>query len=126
MKTTANTLRGVILGVLSPLLLTLVLAAVAAACVGGGMLPAGAIPAIAYAITVLASLLGAMICGKQAGKSRLPICLGSCCIYLLLIFVLRGLIYHSVSSQPWIIPVCALAGCVLGALLSSRKKRRRY
>lgn len=118
-------LRAVLTGVAVILVISLALAAVSAALIGGGLIPSGAMSVLAYGGAVAASLLGAISCGRQATSARLPLCLISCGIYLLLVFVLRGLIFRTVGTSLWIVPVCVLGGAVVGAMLSSRAKRRR-
>lgn len=119
-------LRAVAMGVAVMLALSLGFAALTAALVGGGLLPVGAMGPAACIVTVAAALLGALLCGKRAGKARLPLCLCTWAVYLLIVFVLRGLIFKTVGESPWVIPCCGLVGAIPGALLSSRQKRRRY
>lgn len=127
MKTSAaNNLWAVLFGVVTILVISLGLSALAAALIGGGILPISASGAAAWGITVIASLLGALICAGKAGEKRLPLCLASGVIYLLLAFILRGLMFGEVAGRPWIVPVCVLLGSLLGALASSKKKRRKY
>lgn len=127
MKTSiTNNLWAILFGVVSTLLASLVLCAIGAAMLGSGVLPISAAGIFSYVVTVIASLLGALICAKKAGEKRLPLCLAAGAVYLLLVFVLRGLIFGGVAERPWIVPICALGGCVLGAVLSSKQKRRKY
>lgn len=127
MKTSmTNNLWGVLFGVITTLVLALVLCALGAALLGSGALPISAAGIYAWVVTVLASFFGALICAKKAGEKRLPLCLLSGGIYLLLVFVLRGLIFGDVAPRPWIVPLCVLGGSVLGAVLSSKQKRRKY
>lgn len=119
------TVGAVLWGVLSALAVSLMLSAAAAALAGTGTLPAGALKYAAWLVSLLAGLVGGFFTAKQAGKQRLPLALAAAGIYLLLIFVLRGLIFRSVSSQPWWIPVWTVAGAVIGALWASKKGKKR-
>lgn len=127
MKTSmTNNLWAVLFGVIATLAVSLGLCALGAALLGSGAMPISAAGVFSYVVTVLASFLGALLCAKKAGEKRLPLCLTSGAVYLLLVFVLRGLIFGGVAQRPWIVPICVLGGCVLGALLSSKQKRRKY
>ena len=112
-------------GLAVTMLLSLALAALSAALMEAGTIQPQHMSILVCSITVLASLLGALVCGKKAEGTRLPLCLAACAVYLLLIFVLRGLIFGTTGSSLWMIPVCAFVGSVVGAMLSSRTKRRR-
>lgn len=69
MKTSAaNNLWAVLFGVVTILVISLGLSALAAALIGGGILPISASGAAAWGITVIASLLGALICAGKAGE----------------------------------------------------------
>ena len=112
-------------GLAVTMLLSMALAALGAALMETGALPPQHMTILVCGITVLATFLGALVCGKKADGTRLPLCLSACAVYLLLIFVLRRLIFGSMGTALWRIPVCALVGSVMGAILSSRAKRRR-
>lgn len=127
MKTSmTNNLRAILFGVATTILVSLALCAIGAAMLGSGVLPISAAGIFSYVVTALASFLGALICAKKAGEKRLPLCVAAGVIYLLLVFVLRGLIFGGVAERPWIVPICVLGGCVLGAVLSSKQKRRKF
>ncbi len=127
MKTSmTNNLWAVLFGVIVTLAVSLGLCALGAALLGSGVLPISAAGIFSYAVTVLASFLGALVCAKKAGEKRLPLCLAAGGVYLLLVFVLRGLIFGGVASRPWIVPLCVVGGSILGAVLSSKQKRRKY
>lgn len=121
-----NRIWAVVFGVAAMMVLSLLLSAVAAALISAELLPVGAEKVICWVITALSAFLGALICARRAGEKRLPLCVASGVVYLLLAFVLRGLIYKEVGPKPWAIPVLALAGSALGALAASGKKKRRY
>ena len=126
MKTGMNNLWAVLFGVGTILVLSLVMSSAVAALVGGGTVPLSAAGVLSWIITAVCAVAGALVCAGKAGEKRLPLCLGTGLVYLLLVFVLRGLIYGEVAETPWIIPICVLVGCVTGALLSSGRKKRRY
>lgn len=121
-----NRIWAVAFGVLAMLILSLVLSAIAAALISAEILPVGAENGVCWGIAGLVSFLGALVCARRAGEKRLPLCMASGVVYLLLAFVLRGLFFKEVGPQPWVVPVLTVAGCVLGALASSGKKKRRY
>ena len=121
-----NRIWVVVFGAATMLVLSLVLSAVAAALLAAEILPVGAEEVVCWVITALSAFLGAMLCARRAGEKRLPLCMASGVVYLLLVFVLRGLFFKEVGPQPWVVPLLTVAGCVLGALASSGKKKRRY
>ena len=121
-----NRVWAVVFGVLTMFLVALLLSAVAAALISGEVLPVGAQKPICWVIGAVAAFLGAVICAGRAGQQRLPLCLVAAAVYLLLAFVLRGLLFEEVGSQPWLVPVLTVLGSVLGALITSGKKKRRY
>ena len=121
-----NRVWAVIFGAAAMLVLSLVLSAVAAALLSAEILPVGAEKVVCWVITALSAFLGALLCARRAGEKRLPLCVAAGVVYLLLAFVLRGLIFKEVGPQPWVVPVLVLVGSALGALASSGKKKRRY
>jgi FtsH-binding integral membrane protein len=120
-------IKALLWGVAGMLLVSLGVGALIAALVESGMFRAGVLPAASWGITLIAGLFGGLITAKSAGKLRLPLALAAVLCYLLLIFILRGLIFRTVGETPWIIPIWAAAGGVIGALLASSGggKRRR-
>ena len=127
MKTSvANNLWAVLFGIVTTLVISLGLSALMAALIGGGMFPIASAGIAAWVVTGIASLIGALVCAGKAGEKRLPLCLAAGVVYLLLVFVLRGLLFGGVAQRPWIIPLCVLLGSISGALASSKKKRRKY
>lgn len=121
---TSGSIWAIVISVTATMLISLVFAAVFAALVENGVIPAQSLSAIVYGISAVSALVGGILCGKKASKARLPLCVASCGIYLLIIFVLRGLVFKTVTSTPWIIPICAFIGAIIGAMLSSKSKRR--
>jgi FtsH-binding integral membrane protein len=113
-------------GVAGMLLVSLGVGAVMAALVERGMFRANVLPAASWGITLAAGLVGGLITAKSAGKLRLPLALAAVLCYLLLIFILRGLIFRTVGETPWIIPIWAAVGGVIGALLASGRGRKRH
>jgi FtsH-binding integral membrane protein len=120
-------IRALLWGVAGMLLASLGLGAVIAALVESGMFHASVLPAASWGITLVSGIFGGLITAKSAGKLRLPLALAAVLCYLLLIFILRGLIFRTVGETPWMIPVWTAAGGVIGALLASSGtgKRRR-
>lgn len=119
-------IRAVSFGIVAAMVLSLGLSALGAALFSHGMLPIASIHMVAWFITALASGGGAMVCAGMSGEKRLPLSLAAGLIYLLVIFVFRGLLFGEVAAHPWPIPLCVLLGCTCGALASSKKKRRKY
>ena len=117
-------LRSVVPGVIAMLALSLLLSAASAYLAGRGILPVSAMRGAACTITVIAALCGAILCGLRAGSARLPLCLVTGAVYLLLVFVIRGLIFRTTGDDLWIIPVCVLAASIAGAVITSAKKHR--
>ena len=115
------TIGALIWGVLTALVTALALSAIAAALVGAGMLPAGGLKYVSWGITLLTGLAGGFMTAKQAGKLRLPLALATVGLYLLIVFVLRGLLYKNVCAEPWWIPIWTALGGIAGALAASGK-----
>jgi FtsH-binding integral membrane protein len=113
-------------GVAVMLLASLGIGAVAAALVESGMIRAGVLPAASWGITMLAGLFGGLATAKRAGKLRLPLAIAAAVCYLLLIFILRGLLFRTVGQTPWMIPIWTLAGGVIGALIASSGNGKRH
>ena len=124
MKTQAyrRFLQPVAAGVLATLLFSLLLTAVASILAGSGILPMSILPVMV--ISAVSALLGGILCGKTAETARLPLCLAAGALYLMLVFLLRGLFFHTVSPDFWRIPLCVIAAAAAGAILTSGKKRR--
>lgn len=120
-----STVGAILWGVLSALAVSLMLSGLAAALAGTGTLPIGAMQYAAWLVSLLAGLAGGFMTAKQAGKQRLPLALAAAGIYLLLIFVLRGILFRSVSSQPWWIPIWIVVGAIIGALWASKNGKKR-
>ena len=110
--------------ILVTLILSLLLSGAAAALASAGILPVAAMPAFACGITVISAFCGAAVCGLQVKAARLPLCMAGGIVYLLLVFVMRGLIFRSVGENLWSIPVCVLLSAMAGAVVTSVKKRR--
>ena len=104
--------------------LSVTLTALSAVLIRGGMLPSGGTPATVCVIAFISALIGGICCAAYAKKAKLPLCLASVAVFLLCIFVLRGLIFRTVGDRPWLIPVWAVIGAVLGALIANIKIRR--
>lgn len=121
-----NRIWAVVFGVAAMLVLSLVLSGIAAALISAEILPVGMEKGVCWIIAAVSAFLGALFCARRAGEKRLPLCLISGVVYLLLVFVLRGLIFKEVGPQPWVIPILILAGSILGALAASGKKKRRF
>ena len=114
--------RPLAVGVLATLLFSLLLTAIAASLAGRGILPISVVPILV--ITSVSALLGGILCGTTAETARLPLCLAAGAAYLLLVFLLRGLFFHTVGPDPWRIPLCVIPSAAVGAILTNGKKRR--
>jgi FtsH-binding integral membrane protein len=125
MKDSAK-IKALLWGISVMLLVSLGVGALMAAFVESGMLRAGALTVVSWGITVIAGLLGGLVTAKRAGKLRLPLALAGVLCYLLLIFVLRGLLFHTVSETPWIVPALTASGGVIGALIASSGDGKRH
>ena len=119
MKLKSDGLKAVLMGTGTMLGISMALTALAAALLSWGILPVHAERIACWIIGALAAFLGALVCGRRAREMRLPLCLTSAAVYLLLTFILRGLLFREVGSQPWVIPVLTVAGSILGAITAS-------
>ncbi len=121
-----GTIGALLRGILTALAVSLILSGAASALVGAGLLPGG-LRYISWGVALLSGLSGGFMTAKQAGKFRLPLALAAVGLYLLVVFVLRGLLFKSVGLEPWRIPAWTAGGGVIGALAASgktKKKRR--
>lgn len=119
-----GSLKPVLTGAAAMLLLSMVLAGILAALMETGRVPVRDLGVPACGITILAALAGAWVCGKGVSKARLPLGLGACGLYLLTVFVLRGLIFYSVGERLWQIPLCAVLGTLAGAMISAGPRKK--
>lgn len=123
MKWNSGGLKAVLMGTGATLGLSMALTALTAALLGGGILPENLIVP-ACVITALAALAGGMTAAGNAGSLKLPMALASGAVYLLIVFVLRGLLYGSVGERPWLMPLMAMVGALAGGLLSAGRKKK--
>ena len=112
-------------GCVMMLAVTSALAAVAAALFGGGVLPVFAMGTAAWIITFLGCLLGGIRVAGKADSMVLPGGLLAVGIYLLLVFVLRGILFQSVGDKVYIVVLAAVLGTLTGVLLSAGKGKKR-
>lgn len=112
-------------GVLVMLLVSLGLSAIFAFLFSGGVLPLGAMRVVAWGITLVCCFLGGLWISNRVSTMPLPMTLGAVACYLLLIFVLRGLIFGTVAEP--VAPVVGMAavGGILGALVAAGKGGKR-
>ena len=114
--------KGAALGAGFCFAVSMLLTALAAALISSGTLPGEGITVAAPVITLISAGIGGMIAARKAGKQRLAAALLCAALYLLVSYILRGLIYRSVSPKLWLMPVVAAAGAVLGSVLASLKR----
>lgn len=88
-----------------------------AALLTAGILPMKTMEYLAWGISFAACFLGGIKASR--GGMPLPTSLMSTGAYLLLVFLLRGLIFQSVGERPLAVCGFALAGAVLGAVTSA-------
>ena len=125
MKANGNVIKAVGLGAGVLVLIVLFCGMAAAAVIGAGTLPVSALPALSCGITCLAAAVGGAVCGVKAGTARLPLSLAVSGLYLIAAFVLRGVLFGTMGERPWILVLSAAAGALIGAVLSSKRPRRR-
>lgn len=104
-----------------------VFAALLAAVYGGGVLSLEHMPLSAGIVTFLACFLGSFWVSGKAERMPLPNALISSAAYLLLVFVLRGLVFRSVGDRVFYVMIAGIIGSLLGAFLSAGrggKKRK--
>lgn len=114
-----------LMGSVIMLIVSLVLAALLAVLFGSGTLPLQGMPVAAWIITFFGCLLGGMWGSGKVNTMPLPTALIAVVVYLLLVFVLRGLLFGAVGDRPYILVLAALAGAVIGAVLSAGKGRKK-
>ena len=114
--------KGAALGAVFCFVVSLLLAALVSALISSGTLPGEGIAFAVPVITLISAGIGGMIAARKAGSQRLAAALLCAVLYLLVAFVLRGLIYGSVSQKAWLIPALAAGGSVLGSILASLKR----
>lgn len=112
-------------GCVMMLAVTSALAALVAALFGGGVLPVSTMGTAAWIITFLGCLLGGMRVAGKADSMVLPGGLLAVGMYLLLVFILRGILYQSVGDKAYIVVLAAVLGTLAGVLLSAGKGKPR-
>lgn len=102
-----------------------VFAALLAAVYGGGLLSLDKMPLSAVIITFLSCLLGGFWVSGKAEKMPLPNALISAAAYLLLVFVLRGLVFRSVGERALFVIISGMIGSLLGTVASAGRAGRK-
>lgn len=118
-------MKGILAGILAALAVSAVLSAIFAALVSSGALPLSAMWILAVVISLFAGFLCGFVSASKFKKQKLPFAILTAGIYLLLIFVLRGLCFRDISDKPWLVLIAVVVGAVVGAVLASGKKKRR-
>ena len=116
-------LTAIVMGTICALIVSLSIAALGALLVQREILGTGVLGAFAWIGAVAAAACGAGLAGALAGKLRLPVCFGCGALYLLLGFLLRGLLFGTVTTHLWRIPLCVILGTMIGTLLSAGRGR---
>ena len=116
-------LAAIVLGAICALIVSLSIAALGALLVQRAILGTGVLGAFAWIGTVVAAACGAGLAGALAGRLRLPVCCGCGTLYLLLGFLLRGLLFGTITAHLWRIPLCVILGTVIGTLFSAGRGR---
>jgi len=121
-----SNLRAFLLGIITIVLISLLLTMFAAWMIHVEILPISMLRGISCIISLVAAFTGGITCAKKAAAKRMPLCLGCGLVYLLMIFILRGVVFGNTGAQLWQIPIFTILGCLLGAVIGSGKKRRKY
>lgn len=111
---------------------SLVLSAIFSALISSGVVPVGAMEGLGWGITLVAAFAGAFWVARRAERMPLPMAFGAFISYLLVIFVLRGILFHTVGDKLLLPVLLGGVGTLMGAVLASgmgngrgkRKKRR--
>ena len=89
-----------------------------------GAIPQSGLGIFAGMITAVCCFLGGYVAAKRAGKMPLPVALLAAGLYLLIGFILRGLIFGGVGSRPWIMVIVAAVAAVIGSMAAAGKKTK--
>ncbi len=103
----------------------LVLCGVCSAMILSGILGEGAMPVLGWLVTALGCFFGAVTAAGKSGTKKLPMALIAVGLYVLSVFILRGICFGSAGERAWITALIALMAGVLGALAGTGKKQRR-
>ena len=114
----------ILYGIGTMLITTLVLSIPGAALVTGGMVNQRALSVLAVIITALGGFFGGWTASKKAQKSPLPMAVISAALYLLLVFIVRGLLFGGVAEKPLWIILAAMIAAVAGGIVGTGKKQR--
>lgn len=101
----------------------LICAVVMAAAFTSGLLPIGVMTLTVILIAVLSGIMCGLAAANKADRQKLPLAFAAAALYLLLIFVLRGLAFHTVGEMPWLVALCTMGGCLVGAIISAKKQK---
>ena len=117
--------QSVLGGVLTTLSASLLFASLGAVLVHSGTIPAEYVDAVTCLISFLSAFLGGVVCGRKTPGKRLFLCVLCGILYLLIVFILRGIIWETLPRS-CMIPTATVLGSVLAALLCSRRRQRKY
>ena len=117
--------RAMLWGTSGGMLLTAALAALLAALIDGGVLPAGSMTYAAWAIALLSGVSCGILAAARADRLRLPAALGAAAVYLLLALVLRGLIFGTVGKRAWLPALLLVLGSLIGGMTQAGKNTRK-
>lgn len=123
MKFKIDGMKAVLMGAAVTLGLSMGLTALDAALLGAGVLPENMIVP-ACVITAASALVGGLTASGHAGSLKLPAALAAAGVYLLTVFILRGILFGDVSQRPWLMPLMAGLGALAGGVLSAGRKKR--
>lgn len=116
-------IKSALAGMMVILVVCLLMAAIFAGLLVGGVLPEGSLGGIAGIITVFACFLGGLTGAKISDSMALPVALLSGVGYLGVVFVLRGICFHSVGAAPGIVVLLAAIGVFFGAMAGTVNKK---
>lgn len=123
-KSKSGNMESIVYGTGTIMIAALVLAIPATFLIMGSVLPQSVMMILGLIITGIASFSGGWVAAKKAAKSPLPMALLSVGIYLLIVFVVRGLLFGGVAEQPWWVVLVAVVAAVTGSMTATGKKQR--
>ncbi len=119
-------IKVVVTGIAVIIFVGAVLAAICSGAVLWGWLPEGFLRVVGAVVTFLAAMTGGGVVGRCASGGALPKALLAAAGYLILVFILRGILFGSVGERAWLPVLAALLGAIIGVLLTAGKGKKRH
>lgn len=124
-ESSVSGLRAILYGLLAALLLGLVFCGLGGFLLDKEVLRPGAVVPASWGIGLFCGLMGGMTASQKAGHQKILYAVVTALLFLLVLFILRGILFKTVAESPWGVPIASVIGSILGAMLGSKSGKRR-